>query len=159
VKLTGDHPLVRARLEEDGLFHADAPSLFVKGLADPHPFENFLYATQFILGQPPKILIYRWNQGHYEAAGSLPGLTVPFVYHSDGMYHLYAHGPGINGRLTLVTADSVDGIQWSAPEPVPGFTDISQCESPVSTKLSDRYILFCSRRIGDARQIEAAPPG
>lgn len=154
VKLTGAHPVVRAPLGDDGLFHGETPHLFVQGLADPHVVGDLLYATQFILGRLPEVQIYRLSTG--EKLGSLPGLTVPSVSRDDGSWRLYAHGPGVSGPLALVTAESPDGLHWSPPQPVPGFENISRCESPVSMKRGAEYLLFCSARLGE--QVEEAPP-
>ncbi len=159
VSLTGDHPVVRAELGDDGLFHAGAPVWSLPAFADPSPMGELLYGTEFILGQVPRVVIGRREAEQYRQVAQLVGVTVPFVWKQDGVYQLLAHGPGPGGRLSLVRAVSTDGLNWIRPKPEPGFADISACESPVATFFKGQYLLFCSRRLRDARSSEEAPPG
>lgn len=159
VSLTGDHPVIRAEMKDDGIFHAGPPLWSGPGYADPSPAGELLYGTEFILGRMPKVLIARREAEKVVQVGELPGITVPYVWQENGAWRLLAHGPGPAGRLMLVQAHSADGLSWSRPEAVPGFADISACESPVATESGGHLLLFCSRRLRDARSIEEAPPG
>lgn len=159
VSLTGDHPVVRAELGPDGLFQAGRPIWSLPAFADPSPFGDLLYGTEFILGKVPRVLVGRREGGQVRQVAELPGITVPFVWKQDGVVQLLAHGPGPGGRLSLVRAASTDGLNWTRPQPVPGFADISACESPVAIFFRGQNLLFCSRRLRDARSIEEAPPG
>ncbi|MDP2310395.1 MAG: hypothetical protein Q8P18_30540 [Pseudomonadota bacterium] len=159
VSLTGDHPVIRATMGDDGVFHAGPPVWSAAGLADPSPAQDLLYATEFIQGRVPSVRIARREGSRYVPVGELPGITVPYVWEEGGEHHLLAHGPGAEGRLMPVQARSADGVTWTRPEPVPGFTDVSACESPVATVFQGRRLLLCSRRLRDARSVENAPPG
>jgi hypothetical protein len=152
VSLSGEHPIVVARLQKDGQLHAEAPQKGLPFLADPSPAGEFLYATLFPFTGIPRI----WIGKAGVEVGSLMGLTVPFVWQHQGRWRMVAHGPGKNG-LSAVRAFSEDGIHWSQVEVLSGFEEIARCESPVEGFFKGQYVLICSRRLKDARQIEEAP--
>lgn len=154
VALSGDHPVVVAKMGEKGLFVASPPIWSAPFLADPTPAGPYIYATQLAPGAQPRVLIATRDG---QQVGELVGLTVPWVYQVEGAFRLLAHGPWPGGGLGVVEARSADGLSWSTPTPVPGFPDVRACESPVATKFKGQYVLLCSRRVGDHAWIEEAP--